>query len=478
MISGPSASGTSFMSTGPEAENSSFNAGRDIHGAFATGTGSQARYINAKSYFEINLEQKTSRLRARPIFYGLANLPDFYQAREADIAEARAKLFEHCATVGIISAGRAIGLKGMGGIGKTVLATALTLDSTVRSAFPDGIVWLPFGRDAPVLAKAAELASALIEAQPSFSSVSEARGHLSLYSANDQLLVVLDDVWEPEAVDPFSGLGAKCRLLITTRDARVLERARATEYRLDLLDLVAARVFLAKAAGKTLEALPPEVDEIIQQSGRLPLALAAIGKLIQKGTYTWTDALAALRDGAAEDLDTSWLPDPEQRNLAVVLKISVDALSDEGRDCLLACAACREDTDIPETTLLLLWSAHIPLERRRKLIAQELVDRSLIQCDEQRRYHIHDLYMDYLHHAAAPLIDRHQHLLDCYRAICPDGWASGPDDGYFFQHLPWHLRAAGAEEELRNLLVDPRWRRRVLDVVGTTEDLQTAAPPR
>ena len=55
-----------------------------------------------------------------------------------------------------------------------------------------------------------------------------------------------------------------------------------------------------------------------------------------------TDALAALREGAAEELDTSWLPDPEQRNLAVVLKLSIDALSDEARDCLLACAVCRE----------------------------------------------------------------------------------------------------------------------------------------
>ncbi|MEK7405023.1 MAG: TIR domain-containing protein, partial [Acidobacteriota bacterium] len=38
-------------------------------------------------------------------------------------------------------------LSGMGGIGKTVLAQALTRDEVVRQAFPDGIVWITAGRE-------------------------------------------------------------------------------------------------------------------------------------------------------------------------------------------------------------------------------------------------------------------------------------------------------------------------------------------
>lgn len=38
-------------------------------------------------------------------------------------------------------------LAGMGGIGKTVLAKALTDAPIVRRAFPDGIVWITAGRD-------------------------------------------------------------------------------------------------------------------------------------------------------------------------------------------------------------------------------------------------------------------------------------------------------------------------------------------
>ena len=38
-------------------------------------------------------------------------------------------------------------LKGMAGIGKTVLAQALCLDEVMQAAFPDGIIWIPIGKD-------------------------------------------------------------------------------------------------------------------------------------------------------------------------------------------------------------------------------------------------------------------------------------------------------------------------------------------
>src|ERR1035437_6359426 len=38
-------------------------------------------------------------------------------------------------------------LAGMGGIGKTVLAKALTEDEVVQQAFPDGVVWITIERE-------------------------------------------------------------------------------------------------------------------------------------------------------------------------------------------------------------------------------------------------------------------------------------------------------------------------------------------
>jgi hypothetical protein len=39
-------------------------------------------------------------------------------------------------------------IRGMGGIGKTILAQALAYDEVIQEAFPDGIAWTTIGKDA------------------------------------------------------------------------------------------------------------------------------------------------------------------------------------------------------------------------------------------------------------------------------------------------------------------------------------------
>ena len=51
----------------------------------------------------------------------------------------------------------------------------------------------------------------------------------------------------------------------------------------------------------------------------------------------------------------------------------------------------------------------------------------------------------------------HEQLLAAYQAKCPDGWPSGPNDGYFFTHLFHHLAGAGRGDERTDLLLDLRW---------------------
>jgi predicted ATPase len=38
-------------------------------------------------------------------------------------------------------------LKGMGGIGKTVLAQTVCHDQVIQQAFPDGVIWVTAGRE-------------------------------------------------------------------------------------------------------------------------------------------------------------------------------------------------------------------------------------------------------------------------------------------------------------------------------------------
>jgi WD40 repeat protein len=112
---------------------------------------------------------------------------------------------------------------------------------------------------------------------------------------------------------------------------------------------------------------------------------------------------------------------------------------------------------VPEAALLTLWSEIYDDEEDARDAAQLFVERSLMSRDDQRRYRLHDLYHDYLHAECADLPAAHGRFVEAYRKLCPNGWASGPNDGYFFQHLPWHLEQAGRRDQLRGLLLDYAW---------------------
>src|SRR5215471_4331583 len=78
--------------------------------------------------------------------YGVPELPPHYLPRETDLAGLKQKLLSGDANLGITGQSSAVGVQGMGGIGKTVLAAALAHDSDVRQAFPDGVYWLTVGQ--------------------------------------------------------------------------------------------------------------------------------------------------------------------------------------------------------------------------------------------------------------------------------------------------------------------------------------------
>jgi hypothetical protein len=74
--------------------------------------------------------------------FGVPELPPHYLLRAEDIAELKQKLLAGDRSIGITGQSSAVGVQGMGGIGKTVLAAAMAYDSEVRQTFPDGIHWL------------------------------------------------------------------------------------------------------------------------------------------------------------------------------------------------------------------------------------------------------------------------------------------------------------------------------------------------
>lgn len=414
-----------------------------------------------------------------PIRYDVPQLPDHYQGRRAELQAVRELLEQDPPGRASEGGAGAVGIVGMGGIGKTVLATALAHDEKVRAHFPEGIVWLSMGIGCRPEDKASQLARALSMSSVTFGSAADARAQLGLRTARSRLLVVLDDVWDAAAVDPFANLGSGCGLIITTRDARVTERSRARIFRLQTLDLPESLEFLAASVDGTAASLPTIASEVAERCAGLPLALGAIGGLIRSERYDWQDVLEALQDGALEEIDTGWLPNPELRNVAIVLKVSIDALDAPARDCFFDCAVFYKNATIPESALISLWQGRVPNRRLCKRLARELVDRSLIQGGDDD-YRIHDLYLDYLRHASsASLQEQHKRLLLAYNPSLT-GWHGVNDDGYLYRHLARHLRDAGMGEALTALFADEDWMKvRVArsdgDYTGYVYDLRLAS---
>jgi hypothetical protein len=71
-----------------------------------------------------------------------------YSPRQGELAVLRLKL---------LAGDESVAITGMGGIGKTVLASALTHDPGGTPAFPDGSYWLTVGQKTALLDLQAEL---------------------------------------------------------------------------------------------------------------------------------------------------------------------------------------------------------------------------------------------------------------------------------------------------------------------------------
>jgi len=98
----------------------------------------------------------------------------------------------------------AVGLVGMGGAGKTILATAVAGDATVQAAFPDGIAWVDAGQQTTPTQLQERLVARLTGDTPSFPTAEVGRHRLAELLAGRAFLLVVDDVWDPEALNALN----------------------------------------------------------------------------------------------------------------------------------------------------------------------------------------------------------------------------------------------------------------------------------
>lgn len=322
--------------------------------------------------------------------------------------------------------------------------------------FPDGIFWLAVGQQPDLVRLQVDLAVAAGEPRPVIDSPGHGKLLLSRAFASKTVLLVLDDVWTPDPGAAFDLLGRDSRLLLTTRDADVLVALGATEYNVEVFSPEQAQILLADWASQNVQELPGVAHEVARECGYLPLALTVIGAMVRHRPGGWDDALARLRRAELDKLRRSF-PDYPYPDLLGAIAVSVQALEPGERERYLELAVIPEGVSVPESMLEILWALAglEPLDIHD--LCAKLVARSLAQRDGDGRLRLHGLQAAYVRHEAGDLRALHARLVNAWATSYPDGFHRARDDGYFFERLPLHLRAAGHQAELRRLLLDYRW---------------------
>lgn len=288
-----------------------------------------------------------------------------------------------------------IAVAGMGGIGKTVLAKALTDDEVVQRAFPDGIVWITAGkgRKREFIEEMREVAKALGDDLSQYDNALGCENQYRTTIANKAALIVVDDVWSKADIEPLLAESPRSRFLFTTRDAAIGKFVSAREHHPDLLDFEQSRKLLASWANVPIADLPAAADDVIAECGRLPLAVSVIGAMLRgMDAVFWTDTLDLLRKADLAAIQEQ-LPEGQQSFFKAV-EVSFQSLKPEMQERYKALAELPEDIAASLPILQTLWNAN---EAETRRISKRLVEMSLAQSDQAgESIFLHDLQLDYV----------------------------------------------------------------------------------
>jgi len=429
----------------PKAALDSLRKLKDIHyidlfpsNSFQDGIHKLKQAINKTIPYSIISASEEYSHRAR--LFNVPNLSRYHMKRSEYMDEIKENLLYGHTHIGIAGQSSDVGIQGMGGIGKSETAAAIAWDHDIQEMFPDGIVWIIVGQKPDMTTLQQEVAGYFEDYPPDFQHPNQGRNYLSKLFIDKKVLLILDDVWKVSQGNAFNVTGEDGMMLITSRLINVLDGLEATTHQLDLLSSENALEMLREYShiSKT-NPLPLEAEEIVKECGYLPLAIAMIGSMVRhKPLNRWTYALNRLRnadiDKINRDHPTYLYPD-----LLKAMDVSVTALDPTIRNRYLDMAVFPEDWAIPEKVFETYW-ANVELDENPYYeIIDIFVDSSLAFRDSLNRIVLHDLQYDYLRKKALDLPNLHKRIVDAYWELCSDGWASGPDDGYFQRYITHHL---------------------------------------
>ena len=290
-------------------------------------------------------------------------------------------------------------IQGWPGVGKSTTVAMLAHDPEVARQFPDGVLWASLGENPSISGEIAAWADAFKLNEPGrVRKVEEISAQLTAALREKRVLLIVDDVWQADHLQPFRVGGQLCALVITSRLNDVANALAPTAfdlYRLPVLTDAAGFDLLDKLTPETTAEHPAEARELVRDLEGLPLAIHVAGRLLHsEARLGWgiRELLVELRTGAGlleaqapSEMLGAWRD--TSPTIAALLKRSTDLLDAETRRRftylgLFVPKPATFDLD----AMAVAWDVDDP-----KPGARALVDRGLLEPVSGGRFQMHAL---------------------------------------------------------------------------------------
>jgi hypothetical protein len=433
-----------------------------------------------KSVISVSLKSSSYRNQAPP-------KPSYFVERPEVSVELKKLLLsattEKTGTL-VISA-----IYGLGGIGKSTLAAALAPDIL---SFLHG--WI----------------QALGDYNFKPTGIDAASLHLRTLLADKKALLVVDDLWNVEDIDPFRVAVNQCKLLVTTREVPVKG---AIRYDLDVMTESQSLALLTGYLKHELNLPDQKQAKILAKIvGYLPLALELTAAQVEDD-IPWAELIEELQAEIAnleilDRLEAGDTANEEKRkhySLIACFNLSLKRLNGQRLRQFSWLGVLPDDVTITEKMAATLWDCQVREARQTlRYLRSKALLLTGVSSEQLTSYRVHDLLHDLARNLilASPhpetdyqlpglglsMAEAHQQLLQRYQKqikISPltplekggkevevplekggkevevplikgdlggSNWHSLEDDGYIYNQLLWHLEKAGQIAQIHLLL--------------------------
>ena len=296
----------------------------------------------------------------------------------------------------------AVGLHGMGGIGKTTLAKAVF--NALHSEFADSSSFVEIGsvaNDAVLRQLQSQMLKELCNIDRVISGVAKGQAELKERLRNSKVLLVIDDIWSSEQRDALLvPLGPGSRVVLTTRNALLLQSSSYTGIISQSVDVLGSPAALELFSWSAFLAKDPPAQygklaaKAVEACAGLPLTLIVLGAYLwdQPDQASWEAALLKLESAQSLTGDST-----KEDKLWGKLWLSYEALGHAEQQMFLDIACCmlgkRERTTLPA------WGRSA-MSTLRNLISRSLVSvaadklRDMKYMRDSEKLRVHDQLRD------------------------------------------------------------------------------------